>query len=76
MHSTGEKRLHVLMQKVHTIRNDKNKKRKEAHAQSLQEQAKRNAKKQETLYEVSLPPPPRPPSPLQHAHSVFPCFSL
>ena len=36
---------------VHTIRNDKNKKRKEAHAQSLQEQAKRLAKKAESLQE-------------------------
>ena len=51
-YGAGEKRLHVLMQKVHTIRNDKNKKRKEAHAQSLQEQAKRFAKKAESLDEV------------------------
>jgi hypothetical protein len=51
---SGEKRLHVLMQKVHTIRNDKNKKRKEAHAQSLAEQAKRFAKKAESLDEVPL----------------------
>jgi hypothetical protein len=51
---SGEKRLHVLMQKVHTIRNDKNKKRKEAHAQSLAEQAKRFAKKAESLDEVRL----------------------
>ena len=49
---SGEKRLHVLMHKVHTIRNDKNKKRKEAHAQSLAEQAKRFAKKAESLDEV------------------------
>jgi len=70
MHSTGEKRLHVLMQKVHTIRNDKNKKRKEAHAQSLQEQAKRNAKKQGTLDEVSLSPPPA----LLHCSMPTLCF--
>jgi hypothetical protein len=46
--------LHVLMQKVHTIRNDKNKKRKEAHVESLRLQAKRMAKKEETLNEVRV----------------------
>jgi len=50
----AEKRLHVLMQKVHTIRNDKNKKRKEAHVESLRLQAKRMAKKEETLNEVRV----------------------
>jgi hypothetical protein len=42
------------MQKVHTVRNDKNKKRKEAHVESLRLQAKRMAKKEETLNEVGV----------------------
>ena len=60
----AEKRLHVLMQKVHTIRNDKNKKRKEAHAESLRLQAKRMAKKEEALNQVRIPLVPPCPSSL------------
>ena len=69
----GEKRLHVLMQKVHTIRNDKNKKRKQAHAASLKEQAKRQAKQNRALQEVlslfliSLHPPCNPLTPCPSA---------
>ena len=52
------------MQKVHMIRNDKNKKRKEAHVESLRLQAKRMAKKEEALNEVAVPR--LPPCPSSH----------
>lgn len=47
----GERKLHTLMQKVATIRNDKTKKRKEAMIKSKAELQKRLAKSSESLVE-------------------------
>eukprot|EP00960_Hanusia_phi_P051725 760971-Hanusia_phi.AAC.1 len=47
-----EKRLHVLMHKINTIRNDKSKKRKEADAKSRAELAKKLEKQNASLNQV------------------------